>query len=80
MVLEAVRDALQVHAPQLPPACSDEAIASLVSEFWLGMEFARLIGGSAEQARHEKALDAVEQLLMLLEAGSARTGVTDPGR
>jgi AcrR family transcriptional regulator len=69
VVLGAVRDALQTHAPHLPPAFSAEAIASLVSEFWLGMEFARLIGGAAEQARHEKALDAVEQLLVLLESG-----------
>jgi len=68
VVLEAVREALDLHQPPLPPAFDAEAIASLISEFWLGMEFARLIGGSAEKARHERALDAVEQMLTALDA------------
>ena len=67
VVLEAVRDALRSHRPQLPPAFSADAIASLISEFWLGMEFARLIGGDQERARHEQALDAIEQMLVALE-------------
>lgn len=68
VVLEAVRDALQIHRPPLPPAFDAEAIASLISEFWLGMEFARLIGGDDEKARHARALDAIEQMLMALDA------------
>lgn len=68
VVLEAVRDALRTYRPPLPPAFTAEAIATLISEFWLGMEFARLIGGADEQARHEQALDAVEQLLVAMEA------------
>ena len=68
VVLEVVRDALQAHQPALPAAFSAEAIASLISEFWLGMEFARLIGGKAEKKRHDKALDAIEQMLVALEA------------
>lgn len=55
---------------------SAEAIASLISEFWLGMEFARLIGGAEEQARHTQALDAIEQMLVALEATSPKTRLT----
>jgi hypothetical protein len=73
VVLEAVREALQMHRPPLPPAFSAEAIASLISEFWLGMEFARLIGGAEEQARHTLALDAIEQMLVALESTPAPT-------
>lgn len=67
VVLEAVQEALEVHHPALPPAFTAAAIASLISEFWLGMEFSRLIGGDAEQTRHEQALDAVGALLVALE-------------
>jgi AcrR family transcriptional regulator len=71
VVLEAVRDALRTHKPSIPTAFSAEAIASLISEFWLGMEFARLIGVFDEKARHEQALDAVESMLVSLEARPA---------
>jgi AcrR family transcriptional regulator len=68
VVLEATREALRTYQPQLPAALSAEAIATLISEFWLGMEFARLIGDEGERARHEAALDAVQKMLELLEA------------
>lgn len=68
VVLEAVREALALHRPPLPPAFDAEALATLISEFWLGMEFARLIGDEAERARHTHALDAIEQLLTALDA------------
>jgi AcrR family transcriptional regulator len=71
VVLEAVRDALRTHKPDIPAAFSAEAIASLISEFWLGMEFARLIGGPDEKVRHEQALDAIESMLVSLEARPA---------
>ena len=71
VVLEATREALRIHAPTLPSAFSAEAIATLISEFWLGMEFARLIGGADEKARHEQALDAIELMLVNLEARAA---------
>lgn len=74
VVLEAVQDALQTHQPVLPPAFNAGAIASLISEFWLGMEFARLIGGEGERARHEQALDAIEAMLVALEASPAADG------
>ncbi len=67
VVLEAVQEALDTYRPVLPPAFTAEAIASLISEFWLGMEFAQLIGGDAERARHAQALDAVEALLIAME-------------
>ena len=73
VVLEAVRDALQMHSPRLPEGFDAEAIATLISEFWLGMEFARLIGGDEEQARHEPALDAIGRMLAALEAGDGAT-------
>jgi AcrR family transcriptional regulator len=76
VVLEAVRDALEACRPTLPPAFDAEAIASLVSEFWLGMEFARLIGDDDERRRHDKVLDAVQTLLDALDAraGAAPVG------
>ncbi|MBA4214563.1 MAG: hypothetical protein C0449_15940 [Polaromonas sp.] len=72
VVLEAVREALQAYAVELPPAFTADALASLISEFWLGMEFARLIGGETEKARHDQALDAVQQLLTALDQAAAR--------
>lgn len=36
VVLEAVREALELHRPPLPPAFSAQAIATLILEFWLG--------------------------------------------
>ena len=79
VVLEATREALRTYRPQLPPAFSAEAIATLISEFWIGMEFARLIGDEDERARHEAVLDAVEQLLATLEAGGPASPRGEPG-
>lgn len=80
VVLEVVREALQTHQPALPTAFSAEAIASLISEFWLGMEFARLIGGESERQRHEQALDAVEQMILALETSGTPAGRTHGAR
>lgn len=71
VVREAVDEALALYRPRLPAPFDAEAIACLVSEFWLGMEFARLIGGAEEQARHEAALDAVQHLLAVLDRDAA---------
>lgn len=76
VVLEAVREALQTYTVDLPPAFTADALASLISEFWLGMEFARLIGGDVEKARHDQALDAVQQLLTALDLAAARPART----
>jgi len=50
-------------------------IATWISEFWLGMEFADLIGATEQQIQHRAALDAVEYLLEQLDA---RTGKAAP--
>jgi AcrR family transcriptional regulator len=68
VVHEATREALSMYAPRLPTTFSAEAIATMISEFWLGMEFARLIGDESEKTRHEAALDAVQQMLVTLES------------
>ncbi len=67
LVLEGVREALQAYRLDLPPAFSAEAIATLLSEFWLGMEFSQLIGASGETGRHDATLDAIEALLRTLD-------------
>jgi len=68
LVLDGVREAMQAYQLDLPPAFSAEAIATLLSEFWLGMEFSQLIGASGETARHDATLDAIEALLRTLDA------------
>ena len=72
LVLEGVREALQAYRVDLPPAFSAEAIATLLSEFWLGMEFSQLIGAKGETARHDATLDAIETLLRTLDARIAQ--------
>ena len=72
VVFGAVQEALQRYRPTLPDGFDAEAIATLISEFWLGMEFARLIGDVDERARHDKALDAIQHLLEALEASASK--------
>ena len=74
LVLGAVGEALaaaQAHGVALPPAFTAEVIACWISEFWLGMEFADLLGVKEEQLTHRAALDAVQWLLESLDARSA---------
>ena len=71
VVLGAVRDALatlKAHGVKLPPPFSAEVIACWISEFWLGMEFADLLGAKEEQVQHRAALDAMQELLEELDA------------
>jgi AcrR family transcriptional regulator len=71
IVLGGVRDALEAAARcgvELPKPFTAEVIASLISEFWIGMEFADLIGASEKQLHHRATLDAIEQLLAHLDA------------
>jgi AcrR family transcriptional regulator len=71
VVLGGVRDALETAARcgvELPKPFTAEVIASLISEFWIGMEFADLIGASEKQLHHRATLDAIEQLLAQLDA------------
>jgi AcrR family transcriptional regulator len=70
LVLGAVREALsalQASGTKLPPPFTPEVIACWISEFWLGMEFADLLGVKEEQIQHRAALDAVQWLLESLD-------------
>ncbi len=74
LVLGAVREAiaaLQADGTTLPPPFTPEVIACWISEFWLGMEFADLLGAKEEQVQHRAALDAVQWLLESLDAKAA---------
>ena len=76
LVLAAVREALaaaKAEGVELPRVLSAEVIACWVAEFWLGMEFADLLGVREDQITHRAALDAVQSLLEALDArrGSA---------
>jgi AcrR family transcriptional regulator len=75
LVLAAVREALgalQAQGTKLPSPFTPEVIACWISEFWLGMEFADLLGVKEEDAQHRAALDAVQTLLESLDAKSVR--------
>lgn len=70
VVLEGVRDALatlEACGVQLPAAFTPEVVASWISEFWLGMEFADLLGAREDQIAHGAALDAMQKLLDRLD-------------
>lgn len=70
VVLGGVREALETAEQcgvELPRPFNAEVIASLISEFWIGMEFADLIT-SERQLHHRATLDAIEQLLERLDA------------
>jgi AcrR family transcriptional regulator len=76
LVLGAVREAiaaLQANGTKLPPPFTAEVIACWISEFWLGMEFADLLGVKEEQLQHRAALDAIGWLLESLDAKAAKT-------
>ena len=71
VVLGGVRDALTAFegtGAKLPPLFTADVIASWISEFWLGMEFADLLGVKEEAIQHRAALDAVQWLLQALDA------------
>jgi len=53
---------------KLPPPFSAEVIATWISQFWIGMEFADLLGEKKELAANRAALDAVEALLETIDA------------
>jgi AcrR family transcriptional regulator len=69
VVLEGVTEALAVLkgcGVKLP--FSAEVIATWISEFWLGMEFADLLGAPEDKLSHRAALDAMQKLLEDLDA------------
>jgi AcrR family transcriptional regulator len=71
VVLGAVRDGaatLEASGGKLPAPFSAEIIATWISLFWLGMEFADLLGVKEETGQHRAALDAMQELLEALDA------------
>lgn len=75
IVTDAVTDTLQkleAEGVKLPPPFSAEVIATWISQFWIGMEFADLLGEKREQAANRAALDAVEALLKGIDARVAK--------
>jgi AcrR family transcriptional regulator len=79
LVLGAVREAmkaLESSGVTLPSAISAEVVACWISEFWLGMEFADLLGAKEERVQHRAALDAVQALLESLDARVAAKPLT----
>lgn len=77
VVLGGVREALAVaeaSGVELPPFLTAEVIAWWISEFWLGMEFADLLGADEDGGPHRAALDAMQRLLGQLDARAAQLG------
>jgi len=77
VVLGGVREAFataEACGVKLPAPFSAEVVATWISEFWLGMEFADLIGAREEQVAHRAALDAMERLLERLDAQARKRG------
>jgi AcrR family transcriptional regulator len=75
VVLEGVTEALAVLkgcGVKLP--FSAEVIATWISEFWLGMEFADLLGAPEDKLSHRAALDAMHKLLEELDAMALKKG------
>jgi AcrR family transcriptional regulator len=71
VVSEAVRDGaatLEASGGRLPAPFSAQVIATWISLFWLGMEFADLLGVKEEAGQHRAALDAMQELLETLDA------------
>ncbi len=66
VVAEAVTDAittLEKCGVKLPAPFTAQVVSSWISNFWIGMEFADLLGTPEEQTQHRVALDAMEKLL-----------------
>jgi len=75
VVLGGVREAVAAYEAsggKLPPFLTPEAIAAWVTEFWLGMEFADLLGPDEDLAPHRAALDAMEKLLARLDTRASK--------
>ena len=83
VVLEGVREALatlEACGVELPPFLTAEVIAWWISEFWLGMEFADLLGAKEDRNQHRAALDAMQRLLERLDARAEKRVVSDGRR
>ena len=80
VVQGAVRDAvsmLEAHGVALPAPFSADVIATWIAEFWLGMEFADLIGEREERKSHQAALETMQRLLEMVDE-RIRSAATAP--
>ena len=71
VVLDGVKEAvatLETCGVKLPAPFTPDVIACWISEFWLGMEFADLLGAREDEIPHRAALDAMQKLLEALDA------------
>lgn len=66
--VQSALTALDARDATLPAPFGADVLATWISEFWLGMEFADLLGAPEERQQHRAALDAVELLLRQLDA------------
>jgi len=83
VVLGGVRDAFAAAEEagiKLPPPFTASVIATFIAEFWVGMEFADLIGGREEQVAQREALDAMEQLLERFDARTQKRTAKPRGK
>jgi AcrR family transcriptional regulator len=81
VVLEGVTEALATLkgcGVKLPAPFTAEVIATWIAEFWLGMEFADLLGAPEDTAPHRAALDAMQKLLEDLDAMALKKGLGKP--
>jgi AcrR family transcriptional regulator len=77
VVVEGVTEALAVlkdSGVRLPASFTAEVIATWIAEFWLGMEFADLLGAPEDKVPHRAALDAMQSLLEDLDALALKKG------
>jgi AcrR family transcriptional regulator len=70
LVEAGVCEFLDSSGLQLP--VSGQAIGSWICWFWIGMEASMTLGVSEEQGHQREALEAVAQLLRLVETGAAK--------
>jgi AcrR family transcriptional regulator len=86
LVLQGVREAfaaLEAAGTKLPAPFTAEVVATWITEFWFGMEFADLIGVREHEIAHNTALDAIQRLLEGLDARAAKGAApetTKPGK
>jgi AcrR family transcriptional regulator len=77
-VAEAVAT-LEGCGVRLPAPFTPEVIATWIADFWIGMEFADLLG-PIERSSHKAALDAMQQLLEDLDARVAKSAKKEKRR
>ena len=66
VVSEGVTEALGLlkeAGVKLPPPFTADVLATWISDFWMGMEWADLLGASEDQMQHRAGLDAMQKLL-----------------